>query len=77
MWGHKRKRFARTYDHLKHRFYLFRTWMERELSMRISNAIDNALLYGVDNNGMPKKDDTWKATFVVPDELLFGPRKEA
>ena len=76
MWGHKRKRFARTYDHLKHRFYLFRTWMERELSMQLSNHIENAILYGIDNDGVPKKGE-WKVALSVPDEILYGPRREA
>ena len=75
MWSKKRKRFARYYDHLEHRFYLFRTWMERELSIRLCNAFDNAMLYGIDDNGMPKKG-TWKAIFTVPDEILYGPRRE-
>lgn len=75
MWSKKRKRFARTYDHLEHRFYLFRTWMERELTMRLLNAMDNSLLYGIDNNGMPKKGE-WKVALSVPNEILYGPRRE-
>lgn len=49
MWSKRRKKFARKYDPDKHRLYLLKLWIEAELSKRIAEELDRAILYGLDD----------------------------
>ncbi len=51
MWSKRRKKFARKYDVDKHRIYLLERWFSLELSRRIIERLEKAILYGIEDEG--------------------------
>ena len=49
MWSKRRKKFARKYDADKHRIYLFERWFSLEVSRRISEKLEKAILFGIED----------------------------
>lgn len=67
MWSKRRKKFARKYDVDKHRLYLFTCWLQLELTKRISDELDRAILFGI------KDDDEQKHRsygLAIADEII-------
>ena len=67
MWSKRRKKFARKYDADKHRLYLFTCWLQLELTKRICDELDRAILFGI------KDDDEQRHRsygLTIADEII-------
>lgn len=67
MWSKRRKKFARKYDADKHRLYLFTCWLQLELTKRIYDELDRAILFGI------KDDDAQRhrsCGLAIADEII-------
>jgi hypothetical protein len=49
MWSKRRKRFRRHYDYKEHQWLLLKTWIEHRLTEGLIKALDNAILYGFED----------------------------
>lgn len=71
MWSKRRKKFARAHDPDKHRLYLFELWFTQEMSKRIYDELDRAILFGIEDDsaredisyGLPISDEIIKKCF--------------
>ena len=67
MWSKKRKKFARKYDADKHRIYLFTLWFSNEVSRRICEELDRAILFGIEDAN-EQKDISYGLS--IADEII-------
>lgn len=70
MWGSRRKRITRKYDHRQHRWDLFWNFIQIESVKKLSRAIELSALYGVDKGAQMMREQENGMLIAVPDNLL-------
>lgn len=67
MWNKRRKKFARKYDADKHRIYLFTLWLSNEISKRICDELDRAILFGIEGKSA---QENFSYGLSIADEII-------